>query len=31
MGHGGGDAARLPTPSIADSMEKERWLGRGRA
>lgn len=31
VGRGGGDAARLPPPGIADSLEKERWLGRGRA
>lgn len=29
--HGSGDIARLPTPGIADSLEMERWLGRGRA
>lgn len=31
VGCGGGDAARLSPPGIADSLEKERWLSRGRA
>lgn len=29
VGHGGGDAAWLPTPGIGDSLEKERWQEKG--